>query len=94
VTGNERRQSRRAPEARLRSGWNGFAPELTPGTWYSLETTQPPQPFYVWLKTPHGAVAWQRDELELRDGPIASRAERLLAGPERAERARRTQSPG
>jgi hypothetical protein len=70
VTGAERRHSRRAPEARLRPGWNGFTPDLTPGIWYSLETTHPSQPFYVWVKTPNGAVAWLRDELELRDGSI------------------------
>jgi hypothetical protein len=72
VTGTERRQSRRAPEARLRPGWSGFAPDLTPGVWYSLETTQPAQPFYVWLKTSNGAVAWQREDLELREGLIGS----------------------
>jgi hypothetical protein len=71
VTATERRHSRRAPEARLRSGWSGSTRDLKPGIWYRLETTQRPQPFYVWLKTPHGAVAWQRDELELRDGAIA-----------------------
>jgi hypothetical protein len=76
VRGTERRHSRRAPEARLRSGWHGFTPDLTPGIWYRLETTQPPQPCYVWLKTPNGAVAWLRDELELRDGSIGT-AERL-----------------
>jgi hypothetical protein len=68
VRDTERRHSRRAPQARLRPGGSGFPPELTPGIWYNLETTQPPQPCYVWLRTPHGAVAWQRGDLELRDG--------------------------
>jgi hypothetical protein len=72
VIGTERRYSRRAPEARLRPGWNGFTPNITPGIWYRLETTHPAQPFYVWLKTPNGAVAWLRDELELRDGSVGT----------------------
>jgi hypothetical protein len=70
VTSSERRHSRREPEARLRTGWYGSTPDLRPGVWYRLETTQPPQPSYVWLKTPNGAVAWQREELELRDGAM------------------------
>jgi hypothetical protein len=72
VNGTERRRSRRAPRARLRPGWKGFQRELRPGTWYPIQTTQPPQPFYVWLETPRGAVAWQRSDLELRDGILES----------------------
>jgi hypothetical protein len=69
VIPTERRRSRIAPQARLRPGWSGSHPKLIPGVWYDLRITQAPQPFYVWLETPHGAIAWQRDELELRDAP-------------------------
>lgn len=72
MTGTDRRRSRRAPQGRLRAGSKGFQPEPRPGIWYNLATTQPPHPFYVWLQTPRGAVAWERDELELRDGPLES----------------------
>ena len=65
----ERRRSRRAPQGRLRPTRIGFHPGLMPGVWYRLQTTQAPQPFYVWLETPQGAVAWQRENLELRDAP-------------------------
>ena len=70
MRGTERRHSRRAPQGRLRTGGRGLPPELAAGIWYDLETRQPPQPFYVWLRTPHGVVAWQRDDLELREGHV------------------------
>ncbi len=67
VTSPERRRSRSAPRARLRPGVTVSEPELRPGVWYDLRITHSPQPFYVWLETPHGAIAWLRDELEFGD---------------------------
>ena len=66
VTSPERRRSRSAPRARLRPGLTVSEPELKPGVWYDLRITQSPQPFYVWLETPRGAIAWQRADLEFR----------------------------
>src|SRR5262245_46406918 len=71
VTSSERRHSRGSPRARLRPGVTGSGPELEPGVWYDLRITQSPNSFYVWLETPHGAIAWQRDDLELRGGDDA-----------------------
>ncbi len=65
----ERRRSRSAPRARLRPGLTVTEPELTPDVWYDLRITQSPQPSYVWLETPHGAIAWKRDGLEFGDAP-------------------------
>jgi hypothetical protein len=67
VTSPERRRSRSAPRARLRPGVMVSEPELRPGVWYDLRVTQSPQPSYVWLETPHGAIAWLRAELEFGD---------------------------
>ena len=66
----ERRRSRVTPQARLRPGWIGFHAGLMPGVWYTLQTNQAPNPLYVWLKTPDGAIAWLRDDLELRGAPV------------------------
>ena len=69
VTSPERRRSRSAPKARLRPGVTVSEPDLRAGVWYDLRITQSPQPFYVWLETPHGAIAWKRDGLEFGDAP-------------------------
>jgi hypothetical protein len=67
MEGTERRQSRVAPQARLRPGWLGFYPAVLPDLWYPLHTAQGSHSTYVWLETSHGITRVQREDVEIRD---------------------------
>lgn len=63
---HERRCAREMARAKLRPG--RFYPGLQPSTWYSVYTTAPPQPEYVWVRTEYGLTRVQRIDIELIAG--------------------------
>ena len=69
MEGRDRRNSRVAPQGRLRQGWLGFYPTILPEVWYPLHAAQGNHPIYVWLETSHGITRVQRTDVELRDAP-------------------------
>jgi hypothetical protein len=61
----DRRRLASAPRARLWPGSRGRYPALYPSAWYVVYGAAPRDARYLWLRTAHGLIRVERQDVEL-----------------------------